>query len=146
MGEQTNLNNRVKDDTNGLDRNGRSQNETADRLNAENADFESKNADYADAIQACKEAQRLLMNLRTESASSMVQISQETQMNLIQTKEQMAKIKEILEKHTKKTSLTLFQPIIEGLVEMSTKVNPETLNNVLNLIARLITALQEGQD
>jgi predicted house-cleaning noncanonical NTP pyrophosphatase (MazG superfamily) len=58
----------------------------------------------------------------------------------------MAKIKEVLEQHTKKTSLTLFQPIIEGLVEMSTKVNPETLNNVLNLIARLITALQEGQD
>lgn len=86
------------------------------------------------------------MNLRTESATSMVQISQETQMTLIQTKEQLAKIKASLESHSKKTSLTLFQPIIEGLVEMSTKVNPETLNNVLNLIARLITALQEGQD
>jgi hypothetical protein len=52
----------------------------------------------------------------------------------------------MLEQHSKKTSLTLFEPIIEGLVEMSSKVNPETLNNVLNLIARLITALQEGQD
>lgn len=65
-------------------------------------------------------------------------------MNLIQTRENFKKIKEILEQHSKKTSLTLFQPIIEGLVEMSTSVNPETLNNVLNLIARLITALQEG--
>jgi hypothetical protein len=62
-------------------------------------------------------------------------------MNLIQTRENFKKIKEILEQHSKKTSLTLFQPIIEGLVEMSTSVNPETLNNVLNLIARLITAL-----
>jgi ferritin-like metal-binding protein YciE len=83
------------------------------------------------------------MNLRSEGAS-LVQISQETQMNLIQTKENFKKIKDMLEQHSKKTSLTLFEPIIEGLVEMSSKVNPETLNNVLNLIARLITALQEG--
>ena len=41
-------------------------------------------------------------------------------MNLIQTRENFKKIKDILEQHSKKTSLTLFQPIIEGLVEMST--------------------------
>lgn len=85
------------------------------------------------------------MNLKTEG-SSLVQISQETKLTLVETKNNMNKIREILEKHSKKTSLTLFQPIIEGLMEMSTQVNPETLNSVLNLIARLITALQEGQD
>lgn len=62
-------------------------------------------------------------------------------MNLVQTRDNLKRIKEILESHSKKSSLTLFQPIIEGLVEMSTKVDPETLNNVLNLIARLITSL-----
>lgn len=80
------------------------------------------------------------MNLRSEGPA-LIQISQETQMTLVQTKENFAKIKEILEAHSKKSSLTLFQPIIEGLMEMSAKVNPETLNNVLGLIARLITAL-----
>jgi ferritin-like metal-binding protein YciE len=62
-------------------------------------------------------------------------------LNLVQTRDNLKRIKEILESHSKKSSLTLFQPIIEGLVEMSTKVDPETLNNVLNLIARLITSL-----
>lgn len=140
LGEQTTLNARVREDTSSLERNGKAQNDAVDRLNQENSDFERKNQDYDDAINACKEAQRLLMNLRTEG-SSLIQLNQETQMNLIQTRENFKKIKEILEQHSKKTSLTLFQPIIEGLVEMSTSVNPETLNNVLNLIARLITAL-----
>jgi len=38
-------------------------------LNTENSDFDRKNSDYDDAINACKEAQRLLMNLRSEGSS-----------------------------------------------------------------------------
>jgi chromosome segregation ATPase len=50
LGEQTTLNARVRDDTGSLERNGRAQNDAVDRLNAENADFTSKNSDYDDAI------------------------------------------------------------------------------------------------
>ncbi|CAD8102780.1 unnamed protein product [Paramecium sonneborni] len=143
--ELTTLQTRVKEDQAALDRNSRGSGDAQSRLDAENADFATKYSDYSDAILACKEAQRLLMNLRGEGAS-LIQLTQDTKSNLLQTKENFQKIKEILEAHTKKSSLTLFQPIIEGLAEMTTKVNPETLNNVLSLVARLITALQEGQD
>ncbi|CAK82366.1 unnamed protein product (macronuclear) [Paramecium tetraurelia] len=143
--ELSTLQTRVKEDQAALDRNGRGSGDAQGRLDAENTDFAAKFQDYSDAILACKEAQRLLLNLRGEGAS-LIQLTQDTKSNLIQTKENFQKIKEILEAHTKKSSLTLFQPIIEGLAEMTTKVNPETLNNVLSLVARLITALQEGQD
>ncbi|KAM3129252.1 hypothetical protein pb186bvf_018631 [Paramecium bursaria] len=143
--ELSTLTNRVKDDQTSLDRNGKGQNDAADRLAAENADFSAKQSDYSDAILACKEAQRLLLNLKT-GETSLIQLTQDTKMNLVQTKENFQKIKEILEQHSKKSSLTLFQPIIEGLAEMTSKVNPETLNNVLSLISRLITVLQEGLD
>jgi hypothetical protein len=43
-------------DTAALDRNTKSGNDSVDRLNSENSDFEGKNADYSDAITACKEA------------------------------------------------------------------------------------------
>lgn len=74
MGEQTTLNARVREDTSSLERNGKAQNDAVDRLNQENSDFERKNQDYDDAINACKEAQRLLMNLRTEG-SALIQLN-----------------------------------------------------------------------
>jgi hypothetical protein len=43
-------------DTASLDRNGKAQNDAVDRLNSENSDFDRKNQDYDDAINACKEA------------------------------------------------------------------------------------------
>jgi hypothetical protein len=68
--------------------------------------------------------------------------TKETELNFLQTKEQMTELKTMLEKHIKGTQLAIFTPIIEGLVDLSgDPLKFEVLNNVLSLIARLITIL-----
>lgn len=56
-------------DTSSLDRNTKALNDSGDRLESENSESSGRLADYSDAISACKEAQRMLLNMRVEGSS-----------------------------------------------------------------------------
>lgn len=106
-------------------------------LQAEDTQFESRFADYTEAIAACQEAIRLLLQLGNRSPGAM----------FIQMNQSFGKVREQLEKHAKNTESAFIEPILDVLTQLSNgaQFDYSTITNIVDLVRSLLKNLQAAQ-
>jgi chromosome segregation ATPase len=105
-------------------------------LETENTVFARRNADYSEAIAACKEAIRLLLSLGNRQGGSFVQLNQS-----------FGNIKTKLEKHTKNTNSAFIEPILDVLSQLANgaQYDYSKITAIVDLIRSLLQNLESAQ-
>jgi DNA repair exonuclease SbcCD ATPase subunit len=103
----------------------------------EESTFEHRFADYTEAIAACQEAIRLLLQLGNRQPGAV----------FLQMNQNFGKVKEQLEKHAQSAESAFVQPILDVLSQLANgaQYDYSTITNIVDLIRSLLKNLQAAQ-
>lgn len=99
-------------------------------LQGEESTFQSRFVDYTEAIAACQEAIRLLLQLGNRQPGAV----------FIQMNQNFGKVREQLEQHAKNTQSAFIEPILDVLTQLANgaQYDYSTISNIVDLIRSLL--------